>query len=248
MSRTLYQYRIFCVTEAINVTLWDIVSPTKCPHSIEHEINLNSVAIIDKISDNVVKIEDEDSPTQGNFRTESHKFIIPAMSTSSMTLSWKYQITVMVAKVSSGEINRGDVINTYVAEHTTVGVLTSNINAGVTIIPVSPTVMTNANIGYNVRITNGIHTDELGEIIAKDYINNSITVDASTQNAFSAGSYIQMTVRKIKNYEFSEPCYNVIGSSKITGSSLPANVPVRVEYQNNGQTDKTFIFTVEYLY
>jgi hypothetical protein len=53
----------------------------------------------------------------------------------------------------------------------------------------------------------------------------------------------------MKNYEIAGSWLQHLGSSKIGGSIIPANLPITITYENKSvDTDKTFIGIVEYLY
>ena len=114
---------------------------------------------------------------------------------------------------------------------------------------VSQTVIDNTGLGYDIKLDGSGNTDPLGIIVKIDNINKKIYVQNSLSYAFVAlVTLVKQTVYHIKNFEIGEPWEYELGQSKIGGSHIPADITVKVYYQNKStDTDKSIIGRVEYL-
>jgi hypothetical protein len=54
---TINKYRFFCESENTYKTIWSDVDPTKCPDDTSHQINLDSITIINNITETDVRIK-----------------------------------------------------------------------------------------------------------------------------------------------------------------------------------------------
>jgi hypothetical protein len=115
---------------------------------------------------------------------------------------------------------------------------------------VTSTVTDNCNHGFEVHITDGVNTDNLGEIYDIDkaagyiYVQNTNTI----ANSYSAASptYVYVTVHMMREFELSGPGPRAYGGNKIGGSDLPKNTLVTISYKNvDGVAGKRFVGEVE---
>ena len=246
----VYQYRIYCITEG-HVYEWNTIEPTTCPNNTAHTINPNSISIVDQISSNEVKIQQESVPTGGNFRAETFKIIAatgPAMTVSQM--SWPFNVSLLQASFTTDSTNQGDNVTVEIPSNLPIGAITQNVNQGDTVINVSSSVITNIMIGYCIILSDGTNTNDLGRIIAIDTVNNRVTMEVAAVNSFvvATPTVVGLTIRPVSNFQFGPPQTYNLGQSSLGASSIPANIPVVVKYQNNGSSQKTIIFAYEYLY
>lgn len=129
-----------------------------------------------------------------------------------------------------------------------VGINTLAVTAGDFVIKVSSTFLAKAKVGIVVDISDGTNTDSLGEILAIDKVNSTITVQNSADHSFNIGSFLYMSVHVVKNYKISQAHKFEIGESKIGGSYISPCFLVRASYTNNSNENKDFNWFVEYLY
>lgn len=57
-SKSLNKYRIWCITEQSFVYIWDDILPTKCPNNESHEIDIEQIGTVDRLSKNDVSVSD----------------------------------------------------------------------------------------------------------------------------------------------------------------------------------------------
>ena len=251
-----YKYRIKCITDAKNEYTGylseDLAPPTTCPTNTAHTIDSGSVVIVDTISKNVVKIQEESTETGGNYGTESIVLLGetgPNVTTEKDT-SWPFPISVLDIQYVSTAQNEGDEIDLSVGPNTIVGYLTADGATGATGLSVSQTVMDNSMIGYYIDLFNGASTESLGRITSMDKVNNKIYCENTPSQSWSSASptYVRQTVYIIHDYTIGPPQRYPIGGGKIGGSYVPTGTIIRAHYHNKSDTPKTLTATIEYLY
>jgi hypothetical protein len=247
---TLYYWRVWCTTDSAYKYTWAEEEPTTCPENIAHSVDSSKTTILDIVDPGVVKIQEENTPTGGNFKTETRKMSVTANSTDTADYTFDIPIAVYSIYFITTSDHEGDELKLAIAPDTTIGVITSDVNSAETEISVNSTVTDNTEVGFNVKITDGTNTDDLGRVLAIDKTNGTITVQTATTNSFLAATptYIQQTLCRVENYEIGPPWEYSIGASKIGGSYVPANTVVRVIYTNNGNTDIDIVFRLEYTF
>jgi len=250
MNKSVAKYRVYCQTETQYTYVWNDSLPIHCPNNTQHTIDTNTIAIVETINTNSVNIIQESKPTGGNYRSESKKITISANATETFDFTWPYLLSVLTVTLYSNLENKDDVINLFVAPETTIGVLTQSASQGNTVLHVNSTVIGNIKFGYRINLVNPIEQTSVyvGECIAIDKENSTVTIDTALTENFSAGVLLQICVNNIKNFILrGETVYEL--SRKTTGtSSLPANTTVRLQYENNSNVEKEFYFSVEYYY
>ena len=244
------EWRIFCETEGI----WtyghlaaDSGIPTTCFTDTAHTVNTNSIQIVDTVDNSAIraKIVEETIETGGYFRCEGHKFTIAAGTTDSHMISWPYPISVLESYFTCGTNQEGDVINVVTGPDTIVGTITANVAISDTVIPVSLTVVQNAQVGWDFKIG----SDNLGYIIGIDANALTITLATPVTSTYTSGDYAKIEVPGIRDLEIGPAAFRYqIGASKTGGKYLPANTNVKVSYTNNGVNPITFRYQLEYLY
>jgi hypothetical protein len=247
LNKNLSKYSIRCSSENKIVYTWNETSPQVCPNNTNHLIDLNSIKIIDTIIQNSVNIIQSNGQTGNNYRVESKKITIPANSTLDSDYTWNYPISVMTINWYASTEHIGDVINGFMAPYTTIGVITNNITTGDTLIHVSPDVIIYIKVGYEVNITNEVSNIIMGEVIEIDKINNTLILSIAASENINAPAYLQMTIHNIYNINL-VPCVINLAAKHIESSFLPKNTVARLEYTNNSNIEKTFIFLIEYIY
>ncbi len=255
---TIYSNDIFIDTITIPFTYFKI-KYTNGPYSQGSFVLQSSAHLykskngLDTTQKNEVVIKEEilddgQVPTNGFFRSEGFSMTCGALSTSSTTFSFPYPIAPTVIKFYVRDTNVGDSFNTYIAEKTTIGVLTTSHSSGTNVLSVSDTVIKHIKVGFICTVSNGATENALGEVISVNQTNNTITVEQNLSTSFPANSLVKMTINNIKNYSLYASGLNIIGDSRIGSSYLPPNTPIKIYYTNNGLVSKTFYWNVEYMY
>lgn len=251
-TATLYKYRIYCITEATNVYQWAETPPTTCPNNTAHTINPESISVIAVRAPDAVKIKQENTPTGGNFMAESVTITIaPGPNvTTTIAPTWPFDITLSNISFTTTAAHEGDSISAQGANNITVGALAQDVIAGTTTLAVTQTVIDNTNIGYYVRLTDGVNIDNLGRVLAIDKTNNTLTVEIPTTQVFSAATptVVQLSIYAIQNFKLGPPTRYELAKSKISGFHIPVGQLTVFSYTNTTADPKTLVIDYEYFY
>lgn len=256
----IIKWRVYCDTEKLYVDGFTdhATIPTSCFNNNTHIVSKHP-EILCEIVNNNSRIQEEIIETGGNIQINSHTFDIPASGTTGDETTYVSSHPIPINMISltacPNSNNIGDYIIADIGHHTNIGILTENIDSGitggVTGFGVSQTVIDYLNVGYFVTLTNGVTSSEMGRCVMIDKANNKISTEFPTITDFSAASptYVQQTVQMIRRLDFPESTVPIIiGDDKIGSSYVPANVIGRIRYFNNDGKAKKFTFYLEYLY
>lgn len=244
----IYKWSLWCVTDQKIEYVWSDIEPHVCPTDHTHEIDQETVSIIDQMTQNVVKIKEESIVTGGNFKCETRKITISANSTNHMDTSFKYPVSVYNFTFRTKDQNEGDLIEMHIAPNTLVGIFTTDTLIGNNILTVSNTAINVLMIGYHVSTIIEGNSIDLGTIININKNTNQITLSQNLAQDITNGLPILMTIKVIENYEIGPAGAYVIGEGKIGGFSIPANTLIRVVYTNLTAVEKSAIAKFEYSY
>ena len=150
MSKTYYKYQVKCSTEGA-MKYWileDTASvPTTCPTNTAHTIDSTYTNIVNVISDNVVTVREESIETDGHFFTETVRIDATKNTTTTITKSWPYDVSVLAVEFISETTHFDDKLDIYVGEDTIIGYITANVA------PASAWVSQNYTVGQTVTYT-----------------------------------------------------------------------------------------------
>jgi hypothetical protein len=254
-EKIVHEWEVYCITDSVYRKLWDTEEPTTCPDNNGHTISTNPPPrIIQTINSHDVKIIEEDGITQGIYKFKGFSLDVPSGTSgnvTSQTLMFSYPISLINGWFISSKGMAGDIIDLSVADNTVIGAIGAPVYTGNTEMTVTSTVTDNLSIGYFTSLTDGSQFSDLGEVLAIDKINSTITVQTPSTNTFSplSPTYVIMQVKVVEN--FSIPVENeryAFAEKKVGGKYLPANTPIYVKYTNNEGNAKVFSYNMEYLY
>jgi len=248
------EYRLYCYTEETNVTGWGTIAPTACYHNTEHEIDLDSVTIIDYVDEEIVKanVIEENNPT--GERYQAKQFLITPTTGADWQIfnfSMPKDVTVKKGTVYLQDACVGDEMSCHMSPDTIIGIITSDVTAEETEISVSETVINNIFTGAEVKLYDGVNQDNCGMVLDVDADTNKITVQTATTHSFSASSptYVQMTVCFVHLIKIVNNSIIELGENAIKGFYWPANTILQVKYKNNNSGEgKEIGVIMEYYY
>jgi hypothetical protein len=172
---TVYYWRVKCTTDDTYEYVWHYEEPTVCPKkNATHSIDASKTTVVDKIEENMMKVQEESTPTGGHFKCECMVIDIAANETKVQDISWVYPVSVFTIFFTTTADHEGDLIKVEAGPDTVVGTITSDVSASDTVINVSSTVIDNIDIGFVASITDGVNTDDLGYVTDIDKIVNTI--------------------------------------------------------------------------
>lgn len=247
------QWRIFCNDENTWVYSWldeSSTGPVSCSNNTAHSVNLNSISIVDFISSNEVVIEEEKIKTQGHFRTEGYTFTIPPNTTYTHVVPLNYSISLLEVLFTIKTENIGDVFNAFY-NPAVYGLITSDITSPTNVLNVNAFILGYLKIGFilTIKRESDNYVEDLGEVIAIDNINNTVTLTRNTIGNFVINDKVFMKINGVKNVSFGIEGRHIVGGSKIGASFLHYTGTLSATYENKSLTDtKTFNYELEYLY
>ena len=249
MHGSIVEYRIFCITEGIwtHTLLHEPNVPTTCSNDTQHQVNLDSVQVLEVMSneETFVKVKEESTPTGGNFRVQGYTLVIPANTCQVKSVSWKYPVSLLGTLFTDRLVYSGCVMNVVSAENTIVGVLTGASQLSSPVLNVSPTVLQYVMLGYEIKL----NAEIIGEVIGIDFSTGTITLDKDLETEYPMWTPVAMQSVNIKDYNLgSQDSKHTIGKKKIGGHYVPANVVSSVYFKNNTNQEIVFKFEIEYLF
>jgi hypothetical protein len=241
------QYKVYCNEEEKYVTAWYSTRPLCCPNNYRHSIDpLKTVKLASRPVDAaLVRVQEENTLTNGNFRYQSFTFTCGSNCTTSNDISFPYPINILTTQTSSMENMIGDTLDVIlIPKNPIVGVTLSNLSVGSSNIYVSNSVLNYMNAGYLCIVGN----ENLGEVYNINPNSNMITTQYAASNEVAAASTVAINVHVIKNAQFIQPTTYMVGGGKIGASYIPAGAVLRSFYKNNSSNVKDFQMNLEFLY
>jgi len=245
----VFKWRVYCNTE----TTWtygyldEDQTPTSCFNDNSHIINTNSMSIVEVISDQIITVKEEVTPTGGHFKIHKYKIVCPP-GASEHDYSYPYPISALNVTLNTTDSHTDDELEVIVSPDTIVGVSTSDTNVSDNVINVSQTVVDNVKIGYYLSLFDGVNSENLGRVVNVNKNNLQVSVETPCTQIFTSGSFIRFSIKVIDYFTIGFPANSILGTGKIGGSYIPTNTIVRIKYTNNGETTKNIYPILEYLY
>jgi len=239
-------YQIYCKSEKKIIKEWSLTPLTKCPNSINHEVDLDSSKIDEGYNNTIIAQEASD----GYFETTHVNMSIPDGTPGTVTehdVSWPMDILMWRTLLTPLSDMIGDQLSVLAGPETTVGIVTSLVNIGDTVINVNSTVIANTIRGFLITLNDGVNKDVLGRCTAVDTGASTITVTTPTTHSFAAMTTpVKISIYLLKDIDITDTKVIDIGSKGFKGKNLPAGTILRVYYTNNSGTAKTFKWRPEY--
>ncbi len=250
---TLYQHRIYCLTENAWVYLWkeDDVLLTTCPNDPGHTVQAGSAAVISTVDTGIVQINKEDGhPTNGHARVDALVLDTPAGATTFLTKTWDVDIAIYILRLAVTAACVGCTVTAEAAPLTAVGTLTADAPIGTTVLNVTPTAAANTDPGYVVTLQQGATVQELGQATAVDRTLNTITVMvATTSNFLAAGpTVVRVTARAADQVYLSLEGYLGFGESRTQAIPFPKGRSFRIAMTNPNVAAARLVTYLSYNY
>lgn len=251
MSVTINKYRIWCNTDSKWEYVWGENAPTKCPTNTTHTIDATKTAIVDKITEHLMTIREENVITGGHYQACFHEIIVSSgVGETIYDVTFPHPVSLLAAEWTNTSAIAGDEIQFTVSPDTTIGAIASGVASGVSIIPVQQSVIDNVQIGYRCELYSASGVHQLGRITEKDSNNKTVTAEFATTQSFSTlwPTYFRMNIDMVRRSTLAGQGRVQLGDAKIGGSYIPAETTLRACYANNNGQAKTLVFALEYLY
>lgn len=239
------EYRFYCPTDATYFFAWGTTEPTQCPNC--HAIDESSIAIVQTRKTNDVVAYD---PINGTYQAETILIDVPAGQigdTYVQSITWPFDTDIWVFEIYATQEMVNDSIRVITSPNTVIGVITTDANISDTILNVSPTVLQYAAVGYDIKITHGIVTQELGRVKNVNTSNSQITVETPISTSdFVTGSYLTLNAISIRNHVFNYVGLHKFGAKGNRTKRIFATMPTTLYYTNQSVDPKPFYLRLEY--
>lgn len=244
---TLTRYIVPCLTENVNVfTDYRETVPTACPNNNTHTIDANNIKQLDSTTTKTLKINQNGQyKTGGYYKAKYFQVDLPSGtgSTGSCDVTFPYNIAAYSTTFLLTNDNVGDTYGVVSIPDTYGGLISATVATGAT--GLSLYSVASFNPGFTFKLTDGVNTNDLGEIISVDYVNKTVTFTNSTSNSFDMGSHITFSVPRIVDGIFVNDQNVDLGFSVVSSSGLAAGAIVRVNCTNNNGIAKKLNFLIE---
>ncbi len=232
-------YQIYCVTESAMIEGLSFTSspPTVCYNNNAHQVNLSSVSLLGVASDKVVTIKEDKVAIARNVKIEAINFV-NVESNSSQTVDYKFNIiTSMYSfKFMTDDTNKGDFITIVSNPNTPLGLITQNVAGGATTFYAPPALLLYGQQGFNVVLSDGTNTDDIGYIKTINKTTGAVTFSTPTTLSVLASNGLGYMIYYImQNVPIGTPATYAFGEDVVGGSAVPVGTIVRFIYQNNSQ-------------
>jgi hypothetical protein len=250
---TINKYRIFCLTDG-NVHAWAETEPTTCPVNTSHTINPNLTTIVETVDSSLVVLKEETIPTQGYYRAKGFCQQITNTTPGSLTNithTYAYRTSLLEGWFFTEPNQIGDYVEVNAGPNTVIGAIVAPVALNQTVISVSPTVIPNVAVGFNLKLSDGTNIADVGEIIAINTANQQITVSIGSTAAFSplTPTYVLLTVKIIEGFYINAaPVKFEFARKKLGGKTVPPGVPIVITYHNDTGGAKKFCYCMEIMY
>lgn len=130
---TVKHYRIYCTTEASFQYVWSTTAPTVCPNNNTHTVDTSSITVVETISSNIVKVQEEfGRNTGGRFGALTVRIDAVKNATTTKDCIWPIPISALSVRFVLTSIHEGDFLSIIVSPDTIIGNITSNVTAEAT--------------------------------------------------------------------------------------------------------------------
>jgi hypothetical protein len=250
MDREIYNFRLYCTTEAKYIETWAQSEPHVCPNGDTHVVDPNLTVVLDTISEKTSFINGKSySGSHGYYMLEGCGWSsLPAeIGIVQLSRTFSFPIVVYGMNVLFDAANTGDTFDVCMNPDTPIGAIIAPAAIGDQTFQVSPTVVQYAIPGFYLSLFDGANNVDLGLVTGVG--SNTVTTANATTLAFAPGSYILLTVCIVKNVKVHNSENIKVGYGTMAGKPLPGGTTIQVKYNNkNGAANKNFMYNLEYTY
>lgn len=200
----------------------------------------------------VVAIKEENTETGRHYGSKSFEIDVPA-STGIYTAdhSVPHPISILAAGCKFTDAMDGDYAEFHAAPDAVIGAITQDVAVDDEWIFVQQSVIDNSYLGLYIELyKDGTTNQKMGRIVEVDEDNLKIKIETIATQTFAAAdpTYVRMTRKIIDKTYLVGSANPTWGEEKLGGTYMPANITLRIVYNNISGTAKTLSVRVKYLY
>lgn len=233
-TKTVNNYKIYCETEATYVYGWSPTTPTTCYNDNAHTVNLGSVQMIDGISQNAIRIVEDEVSVARNISNDAISLVVPSNSTGTATYTFKFLTSFYSYRFGLSDLHTGDELTIAINPNITLGLIGADITSGATSFIGPAPLIAAGSVGYTITLTDGTNTDYMGVIRSINKATGVVVMDIPTTHSFlAANTLVKMTYYVMKSAPLVGHGVFTFGEDIIGGNPVPVNTVVVVTYKNN---------------
>lgn len=223
-----YIWTMFCETEGVNIQVSHRHKPTTCPNNNNHIIDPDSIRynIVPEIP-----ILSDPTKNQGYYSVNTVSFNCPANTTTTYDYSFDYDIVLIGGSVLCENVNQGDVLTVCLTPELVVGIITSPVSIGDTIINVNSTV-----IDYIFKGMEIVLGSEKYKIKNVDILTSTLELCTSATAAYTVMTYVRRNVYVLNQILLPSNRNLNFGTLNPSQTFIPAGYLFRFIYTNNNST------------
>lgn len=200
---------------------------------------------------NYVRIEEEETPTQGYVELLGYDFTVPAGASGARSIfevNIEQAINVYQIRMIGDSRNEGDTVSMWIGPTYAIGTITTDLIPGDTSAVVSSVPLSSMKLGWALGIKVGADPIEsAGRIDAIDTNNSRLHFRHPTTLTAAAGSDVYAWIPRGINIPLFAGALTY-GGGKIGGSHAPKGLRVTFHYTNNDGQQKKFRMICEDTY
>jgi hypothetical protein len=246
----LHNYYVPCLDEGIDVVSdFRYTVPTVCPHNDTHTIDAGGIRQWQTVVTKVVKIDQTNAvPNGGYFRCDQFELEVTGGTgaTGFIDIGFDYPTGVFAVTFFPTAENVKDTYEVISYPDSPAGYILAPLATGATGLTIASAPLLNP--GFEIYITDGINTDQLGHISSIGATAYSVAFTTGPTNAYSSTGMTGILffgIPRLKGGKFVNTQNIPMGFSKIGSAGLAANKKVRVIYTNKTGEPKTIGFQAE---
>jgi len=223
-----YIWTMFCETEGANIQVSHRHKPTACPNNSSHNIVSESIRynIIPELP-----VLSDPTKNQGYYSVNTISFQCPANTTTTYDYAFDYDVVLIGGSVLCEDVNQGDVLSVCLTPELVVGVITSPVSIGDTIINVNSTV-----IDYIFKGMEIVAGSEKYTIKNVDIQTSTLELAVPTTAAYNVMTYVRRNIYVLNQILLPSKRNLNFGTLNPSQTFIPAGYLFRYIYVNNKST------------
>lgn len=233
-----YRFSMFCETE--NKTVLGVYSaaseptPTQCPHDPAHTITATSVKLLSKTYADEFRLASKETGFNNSHFWAQNVLLNIADHQNPQHTDVTFPIPVCIFKIQFNikSYSLGDKIDLVMAPNTNIGLISGAVSVGDNKITLAASQLKFLDEGYSLQLSDGVNTQDMGKIIAKDWTTNQVTMEEKSDYNFALGGSFALLSVVFASLTFNQVGEYVLGNETNLASVLPADVVMRLTYCN----------------
>ena len=232
---TVNKYKIYCNDESAYVSGWSTEEPDKCYNNNTHSINVDSVQLLETVSQKTMSIQEDMIDINRNTWIKDISILnVAPGATKTVDYIFPFPTSLYSFTLAVDSTNTNDNLSIIANPDMTMGLLVSNIGIGANSLYAPSTLIDNVTPGFYLTITDGVNTNDLGLITDIDKNTSMVSFQNPTTKAFSAtNSLLKTTIKVFNNARLGGAGVYKFFDDAIGGSPLITGTVARFIYTNN---------------